>query len=219
MNWGRAFFGLLIVAVGALLLLSNLGVIDDAGQILSDWWPAVIVAGGIISFVANPRHWLVPLLLVGVGTVVLLTTTGVMDGADVIWPALIILAGLLVLFGRGMGPHETSSDERINTFNIFSGTTFKSDSTRFEGGRISAVFGGAEVDLRQATLSPGASIDIFTAFGGVEISVPNGWRVDINGFPVFGGFENATSKENLAPDAPRLNIDATLLFGGLEVKH
>ena len=38
-------------------------------------------------------------------------------------------------------------------------------------------------------------------------------------FPLFGGFENATTRERLPGDAPRLEIEATVLFGGLEVKH
>ena len=219
MNWARAFFGLIIVTVGGLLLLDNLGVVEDAGQILGDWWPVAIIVGGIISFVANPRHWLIPLLLVGGGTIVLLSTTGALDDADIIWPAVLIVVGLLIIFGRGLGSGEASSEDRISSFNIFSGTSFKSNSSHFEGGKVGAVFGGAEIDLRQAALAPGASIDVFTAFGGVEIAVPRGWRVDINGFPIFGGFENATSNEGLGPDAPRLNIDATTLFGGLEVHH
>jgi hypothetical protein len=94
-----------------------------------------------------------------------------------------------------------------------------SNSSSFRGGRIGAIFGGAEIDLTNATLSPDAGLDVFAAFGGVEITVPRGWRVDINGFPLFGGFENKTAKESLGEDAPRLRIDATVLFGGLEVKH
>lgn len=218
MNWARAYFGLIIVAVGSLLLLDNFGVFD-AGTVIGDWWPAAIMAAGVLALIANPRHWLMPLLLVGGGTVVLLSTTGVMEIGDIVWPTILIVVGLLVIFGRGLGSRSSSSDARISSFNLFSGTTFETDSPQFEGGTIGAIFGGAEVDLRQASLAPGASMDVFTAFGGVEITVPRGWRVTIKGFPLFGGFENATSREGLAADAPGLEIDATVLFGGLEVKH
>jgi hypothetical protein len=60
---------------------------------------------------------------------------------------------------------------------------------------------------------------VFVAFGGVEVYVPPGWRVDISGFPLFGGFDNATVKESLPAEAPLLRIDATVLFGGLDVRH
>lgn len=218
MNWGRAYFGLIIVTVGTLLLLDNLDVLD-AGQVVGDWWPVAIVVGGLLAFIANPRHWLMPVILVVGGAAVLLNTTGVVDIVNVLLPALVIVVGLLVIFGRGAGTRTTSSEHRINTINIFSGTSLNSDSQQFEGGQVTAVFGGAEIDLSSASLAPGASLDVFAAFGGVEIRVPREWRVDISGFPLFGGFENATSKDGLGADAPHLGIDATVLFGGLEVKH
>lgn len=218
MNWARAYFGLIIVTLGALLLLDNLDLLD-AGQIVGDWWPLAIVVGGVLVFIANPRHWVMPVVLVVGGATLLLNTTGVADIVNVLLPVLVIVVGLVIIFGRGAGTRTTSSEHRINTFNVFSGTTLNSDSPEFEGGRIGAVFGGAEIDLSAASLAPDASLDVFAAFGGVEIRVPHGWRVDINGFPLFGGFENATSKDGLAADAPHLAIDATVIFGALEVKH
>lgn len=218
MNWARVFFGVLIVTFGSLLLLDNLDVLD-AGGIIGAWWPGVIVIGGLFGLAANPRHWVVPLILIGGGSVVLLRTTGVVDTLSVVFPVLVILVGVLLLFGRGFGSSAKEAGDTVGSFNLFSGSELASHSREFRGGRIGAVFGGAELDLRNAIPAPGATLDVFAAFGGVEIDVPRGWRVDINGFPVFGGYDNATSKENLPPDAPRLNIDATVLFGGLAVKH
>jgi predicted membrane protein len=218
MNWARAFFGIIIVAVGSLLLLDTLDVLD-AGDIIGQWWPVAIIAGGILAFLTNPRHWVVPLILVGGGGVVLLRTTGVINTLEVFLPAVLIVIGLLVLFGRGLGNQTPTANDRVSTFNLFSGSEIASNSKSFRGGRVGAIFGGSEIDLRDATLVPDAVLDVFAVFGGVEIYVPHGWRVEINGFPVFGGFENTTTKENLSEDAPRLRIDATVIFGGLEVRH
>ena len=41
----------------------------------------------------------------------------------------------------------------------------------------------------------------------------------VKGLPLFGGIENATVKDTLAADAPKLSVSATVLFGGLEIKH
>lgn len=164
MNWGRAYFGLIIVTLGTLLLLDNLDVLE-AGQIIGEWWPLAIVVGGILAFIANPRHWLMPVILVVGGAAVLLNTTGVVDIVNVLFPALVIVVGLLVIFGRGAGTRTTASDHRINTINIFSDTSLNSDSQRFEGGKIGAVFGGAEIDLSSASLAAEASLDVFAAFG------------------------------------------------------
>lgn len=218
MNWARVFFGVLVVTLGLVLLLDNLGVLD-AGDVISVWWPIALVVGGLLAFASNRRHWAVPLILFGGGVALLLRTTGVVDTLSVVFPVLVILVGVFLLFGRSFGATTDQAGDIVSSFVLFSGTELASHSAGFQGGRIGAVFGGAELDLRDATLAPEARLDVFAAFGGVEIHVPTGWRVDINGFPVFGGYDNVTAKEPLAADAPILHIDATVLFGGLDVKH
>ncbi|MGH3667820.1 MAG: LiaF transmembrane domain-containing protein, partial [Acidimicrobiia bacterium] len=146
MNWGRLFFGLLIVAVGTVLLLDNAGVLD-AGEIFGTWWPAVLVLAGILTFAANPRHWPVALIITGIGVAFLLSNLDIVDIGSIVIPAAIILVGLLVIFGRGLGS-PTEAGDRVNSFNVFSGSEIASHSKQFQGGSISAVFGGAEVDLR-----------------------------------------------------------------------
>ncbi|HET9201767.1 MAG TPA: DUF5668 domain-containing protein [Acidimicrobiia bacterium] len=217
MNWGRLFFGLLVVAVGVILLLDNAGTLD-AWEIFSTWWPAVVILAGVLTFAANPRHWPVALIITAVGTAFLLSNLGVVDAGEFIIPAAIIGVGLLVLFGRGMGSR-TEAGDRVNSFNVFSGSELASHSKQFQGGSISAIFGGAEVDLSDAAPAADAQLDVFTAFGGVELKVPEGWQVAVKGLPLFGGIENATVKDTLAADAPKLSVSATVLFGGLEIKH
>jgi len=218
MNWARLFFGSVVVAVGVLLLLDNSGVLD-AGKVLSTWWPVLVVVGGFLTFIANPRHWQIPLIVVVVGTALLLRTTGVVDSLNVVVPAVLILIGLFVILGRARPGRQVLDADRISSFNVFSGTEIASHSAEFKGGNIGALFGGAEIDLRDARLAPGAALDVFAAFGGVEIRVPDGWQVLTRGFPIFGGFENATVKERLGPEAPILEVHATILFGGMEIKH
>lgn len=219
MNWARAFFGILIVTVGTLLLLDQAGMVD-AGDAIGTWWPVVLIGAGLIGLATNRRHWLMPAILTGAGALILLRTTRVVDSLSVLFPIILIAIGVMVAFGWGVGgSRRATSDDVISSFNIFSGSEVASHSRAFQGGRVGAVFGGAEIDLADTELAPGAVLDAFVAFGGIEIRVPQGWRVDIGGFPVFGGFENVTAKESLPADAPRLQIDASVLFGGLEVKH
>jgi flagellar biosynthesis protein FliQ len=216
MNWGRLFFGVLIV-VGALLLLDAADVLN-AGKAISDWWPVVIIAAGLITGFSNPRHWVVAALIVLVGVAFLLATLDVADIGAIVVPVVIIVVGFLVIFGRGLGA-ETEVGDTVRNFNVFSGSNIASHSDNFQGGSVSAVFGGGELDLTDATPAPDARLDVFTAFGGLEIKVPQGWQVDISGMPIFGGFNNVTAKEQLGPGAPRLAVNATVVFGGLEIKH
>lgn len=217
MNWGRLFFGLLIIAVGTVLLMGNAGVLD-AGETFGNWWPAVVILAGALTLAASPGHWPVALIIMAVGGAFLLSNLEVVDIGNIVVPAVIILVGLLVLFGRGMG-NRVEAGDRVNSFNVFSGSEVSSHSKQFRGGSISAVFGGAEVDLRDARLAPDASLDVFTAFGGVELKVPQGWQVLVKGLPLFGGIDNVTTKEQLPDQPPVLAVNATVLFGGLEIRH
>lgn len=53
MNWARAYFGIVIGAVGTLLLLDNLEVLD-AGDI-GTWWAVALIFGAVLSYLANGR--------------------------------------------------------------------------------------------------------------------------------------------------------------------
>jgi hypothetical protein len=218
MNWARLYFGLLIVALGSVLLLDTADVLDG-GDVLGTWWPVAVIGAGLLGLIADPRHWPVPTILLLGGTALLLRTTEVIDSLSIVIPALVILIGLFVIFGFFNDTATTEKGDRIKSFNVFSGSEIASHSTSFEGGNVGALFGGTEIDLRDATPAPDASLDVFVAFGGVEVKVPEGWQVDMSGMPLFGGFENVTTREALPPDAPSLEVHATALFGGVEVKH
>lgn len=218
MNWGRIYFGSIILVVGVLFLLDNADVLD-AGDVLGDWWPVAIIGAGLLMFLTNPGHWIAPLVVTGVGAALLLSALDVADLGSFIWPAVLVVLGLSVIFGRRPSKPANDTGDSVNSFSMFSGSELASHSNSFQGGSVSAVFGAAEVDLRDAHPAPDAELEVFTAFGGVEVRVPDGWVVNIVGLPLFGGWENKTTKEALPSDAPTLKISATVLFGGLEVKH
>ncbi len=216
MNWGRLFFGGVVLAAGVILLLGNADIIDS-GEVFSIWWPVVLIFAGVLSFMANPRHWGIALIIVGAGVVFLLSRLDVIDLRDLIVPAALIILGLFVIFGRNLGGKQTAADE-INSFNVFSGSNLNTSSQSFKGGSVTAVFGGADVDLRQAGLAPGARLDVFAAFGGVEVKVPSDWHVVVRGQPIFGGIDNKT-KAPVAENAPQLEVNATVIFGGVDIKR
>jgi len=218
MNRARALLGSFLIVIGGLYTLEVANVVDDAGSLISKWWPVALIATAVMMFFSNHRHWITPTILAVVAVIVLLNTTGTTDTVvTVVWPVLLIGAGLLILLGRGA--RTSSDDDRITAFAAFGGTELASHSKHFEGGNIGALFGGADVDLRDATLAPHATLDVFTAFGGTEIKVPEGWKVITHSLPLFGGVGNVTAKEMLADDAPVLDVSATVLFGGVDVKH
>lgn len=217
MNWGRFYFGTLIIVLGAILLADAADIVD-AGELIGNWWPLALIGAGLLSLYVNPSHWPLGVVITAVGGALLLQSLEIADVGSLIWPTILILVGLFVIFGRRL-MRVTEAGDHIRSFSIFSGTEVASHSKQFRGGSISAMFGGAEVDLRDAVPAPDARLDVFAAFGGVEIRVPEGWQVDVSGLPLFGGIENATAKETLPAEAPVLPVNATALFGGVEIKH
>ncbi len=86
---------------------------------------------------------------------------------------------------------------------------------------VLTVFGGAELDFRDAVL-PGKEVVLraTTVLGGVEITVPPEMRVVDNGIAILGGREIAGNvDESASPDAPVLRIEGACVLGGIAVKR
>ncbi|MHC1716841.1 MAG: LiaF domain-containing protein [Candidatus Dojkabacteria bacterium] len=90
-------------------------------------------------------------------------------------------------------------------------------SNEFKGGEINAIFGGYELDLREATISKdGAKLSVNAVFGGAEVFVPKNCRVVTNGSGVFGGWDPNVKPNDVKN--PVLEITGSAVFGGVEIK-
>ncbi len=112
----------------------------------------------------------------------------------------------------------TFSDQDIN----YGGKTFK-------GCRVDAVFGGADLDLRNAKIENEAIIRASSIFGGIIVYVPEDIKVEIASTSIFGGAsdkrkkakdqaEAKTAKKKFNNAGKTLYIDATCVFGGVEIR-
>ena len=85
---------------------------------------------------------------------------------------------------------------------------------------VVAVMGGGQLDLREAKLGAGITeIEIFTFWGGVEIFVPVGVRVEVTGMAVMGGMTVRGEAATENPDAPVLRISGLAVMAGVDVKQ
>lgn len=221
MNRGRLLVGFVLITLGVLFLLDQNDVLD-AGDLIADWFPVVFVLAGFLYVSLSPRHLMVPAVLVILGLALLARSLDFVPDwlRTVFWPAVLVAIGLWVIFGSGLGAGTAQPGDRVNSLVAFFGRKVVNQSQQFAGGSILNVFGGTEVDLRQARLGPdGAAMDIVAAFGGVEIVVPEGWRVEVKGIPLFGGWSNKTRRDLVGVDAPVLSIEALVAFGGLDIGH
>ena len=104
---------------------------------------------------------------------------------------------------------------------VFGGATRKGAWRVPPSSTVVTVFGGADLDLRDAIL-PGQEIMIraVSVFGGLSITVPPEMRVVDSGVAICGGRDVAgDTAESGQPDAPVLRLSGACVFGGVVVTH
>ncbi|ACQ80371.1 conserved hypothetical protein [Beutenbergia cavernae DSM 12333] len=214
----QAFLGVVIVLIGVLALLSQLDVVTiDLGDLISTWWPLVIVGIGLVALVTVPRAWVGPTIIIAVGAFLLLMTTDVVDVDfwQLAWPVAIILVGVALL--TRLGTQEDHADT-VNSTVMWWGSQRRTRSQTFRGGSLTAIMGGIDVDLRDAAIVSDAEISVFVMWGGVDITVPPTWRVRLSGLPLLGGWDDKTTPP-VDPHAPELRIHITSVMGGVDVEN
>jgi hypothetical protein len=81
-----------------------------------------------------------------------------------------------------------------------------------------AVFGGVEIDLRDAELPvDGIRLSAWAVFGGVDVKAPEGTRVEMSGLALFGGRNVQGDDVLIGPDALVLRVHGVAIFGGVNV--
>lgn len=224
LDTGRLLLGFALLALGLLFIAGQAGW-ADVGRLFERGWPLILVAAGLLQLAVNPRAWLGPVLVIGLGGVLLLFSFDIVPGsaASMLWPLVLIAIGLFVILGHGAGrPGATvSAENRVSAIAIFGGSDVANRSQEFQSGTLIGIFGAVTADLRQAALDlDGATIDAYALFGGVDILVPRGWHVSISGLPIFGGYSDETQgAAAYTPGDPVLQVRAVTLFGGVTVKN
>ena len=213
----RIWVGLALLALGVFGILDATDVLDS-GDVLGRWWPVAVIGLGITAMIAQRSVSAGPVVLTALGAVLLAQQLDWASG-NVVWPTVLVLGGLAVL--AGLRRHRTTEHDTVPTpVVMFGGTTTRERSKHLQRTTVSAIFGGATLDLREAHIDTRATVDAFALFGGVQVLVPKGWRVSLGGLPFMGGFDDKTSgAEDLPPDAPLLTVNATAILGGVEVAH
>jgi hypothetical protein len=85
--------------------------------------------------------------------------------------------------------------------------------------RVVSFMGNVELDLTNVRLGAGEShIEVRCLFGNVEITVPPGIRIEVEGQPFIGIFEvTRSAPSTTAPEAPLLRVTGSSHFGAVTV--
>src|SRR5699024_7822330 len=217
---GRVWLGLLFLLFGLGFLMHQADILDFK-QVLSTWWPLIVIIIGIVQLVN--RTYSSPVtgwLFILVGALFLANQWVAMNLAAFIWPLLLIFIGLVIIFTKKDREQTAHTGSDLSSFALFSGAEIKSQSQAFEGGAVTTVCGGAEIDLREAKLAEkGATGDLTAVFGGTSLIVPEDMHVEVSGIPIFGGWEDKTRTKKSDEQLATLKLNCLAVFGGVEIKN
>lgn len=216
----QALVGLLIVLVGVALLLNTTGVYTT-GPLLR-YIPLLFVVAGLYALVTSDfRNVFGPLVVIVVAGAWQLVALGYVATEDVVslWPVLLILFGLSVAIGRMRPRARTVEREEAGLFALFAGQNRRITSKDFRDADATVLFGGIELDLRDAEITdPPARVTATALFGGVDVIVPRDWNVEVDVFPLFGGAEDERPRRERDHEGTDLVVTGFVAFGGVSVK-
>ena len=221
--WGIAITALGIIFGGNAIGIFNFNVFFEG------WWTLFIIIPSAISLITE-RERMTSLAFLAAGVILLLAAQNVFS-YDVAWKA--ILAVALILFGVSMilstifhNKNDKEVTERVEKLKkngnldahtaIFSGSDKSYKNETFSGANLVAVFGGVDIDLRDAIIEKDAVIRASAVFGGINIIVPKEIRIKSKSCFFFGGIAD----ERKATDDKSkhtIYLDAVGGFGGVTV--
>lgn len=216
--WGFFF---IIIGIG---FAGNVMNIWNFELFFNGWWTLFIIVPCAISLIQNGFR-VSNVGGLGIGLLLLLSSQGFIDGtliAKLIVPFIFVLIGLSMIF-KNLFHSDKSININIhyqgNTEHsaIFSGHRYEVTGEKFLGTTMNAIFGGVELDLRNAIIDEDIVINATAVFGGIDIWVPANVRVKENAVNIFGGIDNKASK-SMDPNAPTIYLNSTCMFGGIDVK-
>jgi hypothetical protein len=215
----QLLLGALIVLVGVVLLTETTGLVDTA--FLVEYIPSLFVVLGVYALVRSGfRSIFGPLVVIVIAGVWQLTTLGVVEGADVVdfWPVFVILFGLSLVLSQFRSPPATAGSSHVTGFGIFGGSERRVTTQTFTGGNLTAIFGGTGLDLREAGIAQRpAHVSAIALFGGVEVTVPEEWNVEMDVLPLFGGASDERTRSERTHEETDLVVTGLAAFGGVEV--
>jgi predicted membrane protein len=224
MKLSNVLWGLFFIIIG-LGFAGKAFDLWDFELFFQGWWTLFIIIPCGISLIQNGfRLWTLAGLIVGI--MLLLSSRDMIDGdvlGKLIAPMIFVLIGLSMIFKNLFhGDHGFHSNVKYQGGSsehaaVFSGNKHQVTGEKFFGTTISAVFGGFELDLRNAIVDEDVVINATAVFGGIDIFVPSNVKVKVSNVPIFGGVDNKAFKSP-DPNAPTIFINSTCMFGGIDIK-
>lgn len=223
----RKFIGLVLVVLGALVLADTLKVFGENISLWSYMWPSVLILFGLSGLIRRGSFRIISAFLIVVGGFYLAKNFGVewfQDKELHLFALFLVLVGIQLLFFSGWSGisrhrHDVIRPSRRNgkDFSAFmGGLDEKIVSDDFKGCSITAVMGGAEVDLSEVKINQDVVVECTAVMGAVEVTLPRNVRIVVNGTPVMGGYENTNPGDQSASFT--ITVQYTSVMGAVEIR-
>lgn len=213
--------GILLALLGVLLILDNTGLADT--RFIVRLWPvALILLGGVkLAHGHSTGSWIVGGGLIFFGTMMTLDRLDLIDFRwRFWWPMILVFLGILMIVRQRVQSCSPSTfvSNDLDATAILGGLKHAVRSQQFQGGKITAILGGCDLDLRPAAMQGSqAVINVFAMWGGISLKIPSDWTVVVENTAFLGGVENETQPP--AGTDKRLILQGTIIMGGIEIKN
>jgi len=243
LHTGGVTFGVFLVALGAVLLLGQMGFVSTT-YLFHFFWPAIMIFFGLECVFSRHRfNKDLGLFLTLAGVILLFSKLGYLHfNFSIIWPLACIYWGIWIVartFGmRNWWESQTGGFAEGDVIDVTeSGSkskrvpadysavfgSFKRPITvkDFKGSKLEAIFGEVALDLTKAEIEGDeATIRADAVFGACEIRVPESWNISVQGSAVMGEYSDKThQRPTEGPGAKTLIVVGSAVFGTVEVKN
>jgi lia operon protein LiaF len=214
---GSKSFGLLILALGVVWLLSTFGILPQMswGDLVTTWWPLLLVWWGFDALV-RWRSWIWGGGLILVGAALQFDQLDLIDVSlwSLILPAGLILLGLSLLFGRRYryggstsiryDNHREkwgASEEWAKVGRKYSSAVgdlhIGGPDWKLESGHFEKKVGSIKLDLQKTFIPEGETeLEISCRMGDVDVFLPEGLAVSIEAAVKLGDVKVFTQRNS-----------------------
>lgn len=216
----KSVLGTILIVLGILFIIDNTSSFGLSG-IIHLWWPLLIVLFGLHLFTKKNPSYMTSFFITAIGILLLAQKLDLLRGdfGDIFWPLVIVAVGISFLFPRwGFHSRKHKNSEGTDINSVFGSINRKIDDKNFKGANISVIFGSAEIDFSNAEIDKEAVLNVDSAFASLVIFVPTNWNIEIKGSPIFGSISDKRRHKEITENSPRLKINNSIVFGGMEIK-
>jgi hypothetical protein len=130
----------------------------------------------------------------------------------------VLLAAAALVAKRMLPAYGDEDSDVFAAVAAMGGAEVVNRSDSFRAGSGTAVMGGMTIDLTEAEISTSATLELTAIAGGIDLTVPASWRVEMTSAMFAGGVDNLTDPDAAVDEAPLLLVDARAYFGGVAVR-